>query len=266
MSIVLSDIFVYPVKALAGITQSQAEVRPRGLASDRRWVIVRPDGQFISQRSHPRLALITTRLTTSGVELCAPDRQPMEILVPQDGPRRPVQIWQDHVSALSGNPEAESWLQEFLGEPCHLAWMDPLCQRPTKTDPEFPTTEVSFADGYPCLILSEASLTDLNERLATPLTMDRFRPNLVVSGCEAYAEDTWTTLTMGEVRFRAISPCARCSVTTIDQATGVSMAPEPLQTLATYRQVEKGVIFGVNLVVEKPGRIQMGDSVEVELG
>ncbi len=264
MSIVLSGIFVYPVKALGGISQAEAEVRPRGLAADRRWVIVRPDGQFISQRTHPRLALVAVRVCAGGLTLHAKGQSSLFLAPPSQIRRRPVRIWDDDVAAAAADPAADQWLSTFLGEQCHLAWMDAECHRPVNPQNALPGEQVSFADGYPCLIISEASLADLNARLSSPLPMNRFRPNLVVSGCDAFAEDNWTRLTIGEARFRVINQCARCSVTTIDQATGHSLAPEPLRTLATYRQVGKGVMFGINLVVEQPGSIRVGDPLFTE--
>jgi len=199
-------------------------------------------------------------LTASGITLTAAGYPSIALRAPSDSQPRTVQIWDDEVTAVAGDPAVDQWLSNFLNEPCHLAWMAPTCHRPVNAEAG---NEVSFADGYPCLIISEASLADLNDRLATPLPMNRFRPNLVVSGCDAFAEDTWTSFSIGEARFRAISPCARCLVTTVAHSTGLSLAPEPLRTLATYRQVEKGVIFGINLIVEQTGRIQIDDSVQI---
>jgi uncharacterized protein YcbX len=265
MSIQLSGLFVYPVKALGGVEIQMATAQPEGLANDRRWVIVGPDGRFISQRSHPALARIKTRLQPEGLILTAAGQPPLDLRPPTGESRRTVSIWNDEVNAAAAAPAADRWLSEFLGEPCHLAWMDPLCRRPITSSGGRDGEAVSFADGYPCLVISEASLTDLNGRLSNPVPMNRFRPNLVVSGCGSFAEDTWRTMTIGDVRLRAAGPCARCAVTTVDQETGRTQAPEPLRTLATYRNTDKGAIFGANLVVEKGGNLQLGDTVRVDI-
>jgi len=265
MSIVLTGIFVYPVKALRGVSVRHAEVQPAGLTDDRRWVIVGPDGRFLSQRSHPALARISAQPRGSEVVLAAAGHPEFRLAPPVGRERRSVEIWRDQVSAAAAEPAADAWLARVLGTPCHLAWMDADCRRPLRSPVVDPAATVSFADGYPCLISSEESLADLNRRLDKPVPINRFRPNLVVAGAEAFAEDTWSRLTIGEATFIAAGPCARCAVTTVDQITGQNSGPEPLRALASYRQVEKGVIFGVNLAVERPGRVQIGDPVRPEL-
>ncbi len=263
MSIVLTGIFVYPVKALRGVSVRHAEVRPAGLADDRRWVIVGPDGRFLSQRSHPALARISAEPRGSGVVLAAAGHPDFRLAPPVGHGRRSVDIWRDQVSAAAAEPAADAWLTRVLGTPCHLAWMDADCRRPLRSPVVGPAAAVSFADGYPCLISSEESLADLNRRLDEPLPMNRFRPNLVVAGAEAFAEDTWSRLTIGQATFINAGPCVRCAVTTVDQITGQNRGPEPLRALAAYRQVENGVIFGVNLAVERPGPVQIGDLVQL---
>lgn len=263
MSIVLSGIFVYPVKALRGVSLEQAEVQPAGLAADRRWVIVGPDGQFLSQRDHPALARISAVPRGAAVVLAAAGQPDFLLLPPVGGERRSVTIWRDQVTAAAAEPAADAWLSRVLGTACHLAWMDADCRRPLHSTAAGPGATVSFADGYPCLVCSEESLADLNGRLAEPVPMNRFRPNLVVAGGDAYAEDNWTRLTIGEATFAAAGPCARCAVTTVDQTTGRPGAPEPLRTLAAYRQVGKGIIFGMNLAVERPGKVQIGNQVRL---
>lgn len=260
MSIVLADICVYPVKALRGVHLRRAVVAPQGLVDDRRWVIVDRDGQFVSQRTHPALARVAAQVSPNGLVLTAPDQPQLAVAYPTGEDRAMIRVWRDEVSAAVAAPTADRWLTHVLGESCRLVWMDAACRRPL-TGAEGASGSVSFADGYPCLLANEASLADLNERLATPVPMDRFRANLVVSGTHAFAEDDWTRLTIGEVVLRAAGPCARCTVTTVDQVSGHRTGPEPLRTLATYRQSEKGVLFGLNLVVERPGVVQVGDRV-----
>ncbi len=263
MNIVLSGIFVYPVKALRGQAREFSTVEPEGLAGDRRWLIVDPDGRFISQRSEPKLARIAARTDDGQLILTAPDRPDLTVVPPDGRQRQIVTVWRDEVSAATADPHASRWLSDFLGRRCHLVWMDDACRRPISGSGGRDGEQVSFADGYPCLVVSEASLADLNGRLTAVVPMDRFRPNLVVSGCAPFAEDTWARLAIGEAVFRNAGPCARCSVTTVDQQSGRRLAPEPLRTLGAYRRTEKGVIFGVNLVVEKPGRIACGDAIHL---
>lgn len=259
MSIVLEAIYVYPVKALRGVHLQRAEVRPEGLADDRRWVIVGPDGRFISQRSHPILARIGAQVRPRGLILTAPDQPPLPVDRPAGGDRIAVQVWRDEVSAAAA-PAADRWLTQVLGERCRLAWMDSACRRPLTGT----AGNVSFADGYPCLLANKASLADLNARLNSPVPMNRFRANLVVSGAPAFAEDAWSRVTIGQAILRSAGGCARCQVTTVDQDSGRTDGPEPLRTLATYRQRDGGVVFGQNLVVERPGWLQIGDRVEID--
>ena len=235
----------------------------KGLRHDRRWVIVDNEGKFISQRTHPRMALISGFFDGHSLALTAPGQDPLELEVPEGKSRIAVAVWRDQVDAASADPEADRWLSHYLDHPCRLAFMDDACSRPISSPGGLPGETVSFADGYPCLLISNASLADLNGRLADPLPMDRFRPNLVVDGCEAFAEDRWRKMAVGKTVFRFAGRCPRCSVTTVNQASGQRHSEEPLRTLATYRQRESGVVFGVNLVPEKTGLIALGDQVTV---
>jgi uncharacterized protein YcbX len=263
MDIRLSAIHLYPVKSIRGIVASRAELEPDGLRHDRRWVIVDDQGKFISQRTHPDLALITGSFDGNRLALSAPGRNPLELEVPDGNRRIDVTVWRDHLDAAAADPRADRWLSDFLDHPCRLAFMDEACRRPISSAGGRPGETVSFADGYPCLLISTASLADLNARLADPLPMDRFRPNLVVTGCEAYAEDGWRKIAIGQTVFRFAGLCPRCSVTTVDQTSGLRSSEEPLRTLVTYRQRESGVVFGVNLVPEQTGEITVGDQVTV---
>ncbi len=266
MSIQLSGICVYPVKALAAVAVTEAVVQPEGLTGDRRWVIIDANGNFLSQRQHGSLARIQQDQQPTGLTLTADGFPPLELAPPYANNRRTVRIWSDEVNAAAAPPEADRWLSEYLSEPVHLAWMDSACHRPITSSGGQPGESVSFADGYPCLIVSEASLADLNGRLERPVPMNRFRPNLIISGCDSFAEDSWSHLTIGGVRFRNAGPCARCSVPTVNQISGEIDGPEPLRTLATFRQHEKGIIFGTNLVAKNGGTIRVGDRVEPQRG
>ena len=263
MVIRLSAIHLYPVKGIRGVTATRAHVESEGLRHDRRWMIVDDEGHFLSQRSHPALALLAGRFNGHHLELTAPGQAPLSLDTPDGTQRIAVTVWRDRVDAAAAGNQGDAWISRYLGNKCRMAYMDDSCSRSITSSQGRPGESVSFADGYPFLLVSYASLADLNSRLDTPLPMDRFRPNLVVAGCEAFAEDGWRKLAVGEAVFRFAGLCARCSVTTVDQKSGIRASKEPLRTLATYRQGEGGVVFGVNLVPEKTGVIAIGDRVRV---
>lgn len=259
----LSSIHVYPVKGAAGISISEAEVDAFGLRFDRRWMWVREDGRFISQRSHRRMALVETGLENGSLVLRAPAMEPLHLplgaLDEECSGEEPVVIWNDQVSAVSASPEAHKWISTFLEEPIRMVFIPQNEVR--STDPDYAQGyRVGFADGYPFLMVSEASLAELNGRLEAPVPMDRFRPNLVVAGGEAFQEDQWGPVTVGEVPFRGVKLCGRCKVTTVDQRTA-EQGVEPLQTLATYRTAGGKVVFGQNLVQLETGMVRVGDAV-----
>ena len=263
MPITLSELHIYPVKSLGGIALKEASVAERGLEHDRRWMVVDPSGQFLTQREHPKMATVWVDLDADSLSLAAPDRDTID--VPFDSAAAPalrVQVWSSEVDARAVSSEADMWLSDHLGTPCRLVHMPDTTRR--ACNPEFAGADhvVSFADGYPFLVTNEASLADLNRRAGTNLPMNRFRSNLVVRGAQAWAEDNWKEFTIGEVRFKAAKPCGRCQVTTTDQATGEVRGPEPLATLATFRDSEFGVRFGMNLVALGSGTLRVGDPVE----
>lgn len=266
MSFALTNIVIYPVKSCRGIPLRSARAEERGLRRDRCWMLVDEASCFLSQRSHPRLALVDVVLADDQVKLSAPSLS--DILLPAAGGETlEVRVWQDSVTAARVSPAADTWLSDFLQTPCRLVYLPDAVRRPV--DPTYARGDehVSFADGFPYLLCAEESLADLNARLsasgATPLTMDRFRPNLVVGGSEAYAEDGWQKLRIGAVTFRVVKPCARCIVTTVDQRTG-ERGEEPLRTLAGYRRRDDDrVLFGMNLVAENEGELSVGDAVEI---
>jgi len=263
MDIRLSAIHLYPVKGIRGISADRAMVEKIGLRNDRRWVVVDRDGKFLSQRSHPQLARVAGKFTDPGLELTAPGQPILRLDTPGQASRVKITVWRDHMEAAAADPGAVDWFSNYLGHPCRLAYMDDVCHRPISSPQAKPGDSVSFADGYPCLLVSTASLADLNGRLDIPLPMDRFRPNLVVEGCDPFAEDTWRKFSLGDVVFRFAGLCARCSVTTVDQESGVGKSNEPLRTLAGYRQNEKGAVFGVNLIPEVTGAVSIGDKLTI---
>jgi uncharacterized protein YcbX len=262
----LASIHFYPLKAAKGLGPASAVVEPWGLAGDRRWLIVDTDGRFVSQREHAKLALLTVTPTEGGVTLSAADHLDLAVAVPDRGPLLDVTVWRSTVAATPAGTDADTWLSAFLDTDVRLVYLDDPTRRPV--DPHFgrPEDRVSFADGYPVLLTSTASLSALNGWLAetgdSPLPMNRFRPNVVVDGFAPWAEDNWTLLRIGEVTFRSVKPCGRCVVTTTDQDTAVR-GRQPLAALTQHRRVDQDVLFGQNLIPDGRGTIRVGDPVEV---
>ncbi|MDT0498755.1 MOSC domain-containing protein [Algiphilus sp. W345] len=261
----LSGLYIYPVKSCAAVSVQQVGVEPRGLAGDRRWMIVDATGHFITGREQPRLTLIHAHRVESGLTLSAPGQPEIVVARPDSAAARaPVVVWHSEVQALPAAPEASEWISRFLGRPARLAYQDAAAQRLIGSSRVHPDDEVSFADAYPMLLISEASLAGLNHRIGRELSMLRFRPNLVVSGTSAHAEDEWKRVRIGAVEFDVVKPCARCKFTTIDPETAErDPRGEPLRTLATYRRVGSEVMFGQNLVARSGGGLRIGDTVEV---
>jgi uncharacterized protein YcbX len=263
----ISSIHHYPVKSMRGITLSEAAFDARGIVHDRAFLVVDADDVFITQRGHARMALFAVDVMGGTLTLRGPGRAPLAIPIVHDGPRRPTQIWRDTVLAVDQGDAAAAWLSAGLEMPVRLVRMADDFAR--TLDPKFatrPTDQTGFADGYPALVISEGSLDALNERLiargSEPLPMNRFRPNIVVSGAAPFAEDGWKRIRIGDMIFDLVKPCARCEVTTTDQDTA-EKGLEPLATLATFRKVNGKVMFGMNAIHDGPGVIRVGDEVVV---
>ena len=280
----LSGLFLYPVKSLAGISVPSATLDGHGLVGDRRFLVIDDTGRFLTQRTLPRMALIQTALDATHLTLSvspslrlsfSPSSSPFsEIRVPRasdpTAPLRTVSVWKsENLLAEDCGDEAANFLSSFLARPCRLVRQGPAFHRPILKPTALPGDVVSFADGYPLLVINESSLADLNDRLiargAEALPMDRFRPNLVIADAPAYTEDTWPRIKINDAILRAGGPCARCSMTTVDQATGALDGPEPLRTLAAYRRDpgdSTNVNFGQNLIPEtKSATLRVGDTV-----
>jgi uncharacterized protein YcbX len=262
---VIDALWIYPVKALRGYAQPRADVAIWGLDGDRRWMVVAPDGGFLTQRERPAMARITAISDAQGLRLGMDGMPEIRIaLPPPTAERREVRIWRDHVPALDAGPAAAHWLSSALGLACGLVHLDN--PRARAIDPAFarPGDRTAFGDGFPVLLANAASLDALNEALPQPIDMNRFRPNLVITGAAPWAEDRWRRIRIGEVAFRVAKPCARCAVTTVDQVTGERAdKTEPLRTLGRIRRAAGGVMFGQNLIPDGPGRIDIGDPVEI---
>ena len=269
MEITVAALNVYPVKGLKGIALAEARCTSRGIEHDRRWMVVDREGEALTQRDLPKMATVWTDLDPGVLSLSAPDRD--SVVVPIE-PERPatlkVRVWGNVCDAVSVGGEADEWLSDYLGDDCRLVYMPERSHRYSNRDYAGEGREVGFADGYAYLLTGEASLADLNAKLAAKahpaLPMNRFRPNLVVRGSAAFDEDGWKRVRIGPVELGAVKRCGRCQVTTTDQATGDVRGPEPLATLSAYRDhPEFGPTFGMNLVTLTPGVVRVGDSVEV---
>ncbi|MFG3496378.1 MOSC domain-containing protein [Streptomyces sp. NPDC047928] len=268
---VLSSLHVHPVKALGGYAPARAAVEPWGLAGDRRWMLVDTAGRAVTQRQRPRLALVSAApLPDGGVRLSTPGRAAVSVAVPTPPVTIPVDVFGTKIEAVPAHGEADAWLGEHLGTEVRLVHLDdPATRRPIDPDFALPGETVSFADGYPLLVTTVASLEALNSLIARgdrpdegPLPMNRFRPNVVVDGTEPWAEDRWTRIAIGEVVFRVAKPCGRCVVTTTDQRTA-ARGKEPLRTLTRHRRFGNQLVFGQNLVPEGTGTLALGDPVRV---
>jgi uncharacterized protein YcbX len=235
-----------------------------GLEGDRRMMAVTPEGRFLTQRERPRLALVTPTLAGETLSLSAPGADGVTLPILKSGLTVPVDIWRSKgVQAVDQGETAAEWLSDWLGTPARLVRIAEGYLR--RLDEKYAVNvddHTGFADGFPILIASEGSLADLNSRLETPLPMDRFRPNLVVRGCEPFAEDTWSRVRIGDVEMAVVKPCARCVVTTIDKGT-LERSKEPLKTLASYRRQGSGVMFGQNVIPLNEGRLRLGMNVEI---
>jgi uncharacterized protein YcbX len=262
----LTEINIYPVKSLAGISLETARVEDRGLALDRRWMLVDAARTVITQREVPAMA--TVRLTVNGQGIVAAmNGDSIDIPgEPAGDEAGRVKVWGSSVKAAFYDAEVDRWFTERLGVECRLVRMMEWSKRavnPIYAVRKF-DDEVSFADGYPFMMIGRSSLDDLNSRLSEPLPMNRFRPNFVVSGAEPFAEDGWKKIRIGETVFHIVKPCERCAITTVDQEKGEKDGPEPLKTLNSYRNRKGKLLFGQNLIAEKAGgKVSVGDEVEV---
>jgi uncharacterized protein YcbX len=276
----VTELVLYPIKSCAGVSVSEAQCGVSGLSAngvhDREWMLVTPGGQFLTQREYPRMALITPRVEGDALLVEAPGMPPLQLPLAHDAGAAsiPVQIWDDQVSAADCGDAAASWFTQAIGSDCRLVRFKPGVHRPTSTKwTGGAPSETRFADGYPILLIGQASLDDLNTKLKQAsretLPMNRFRPNLVVDGLEAFEEDFVASLATGELTLRPVKPCARCPIPSIDQATG-SLGPDPLDILQAYRanpRMEGAVCMGMNCIVtEGAGQtLRVGQNLDVSI-
>lgn len=285
----VSEINIYPIKSLKGIGLPSATVYKRGLECDRCWVVVDATGKFLTQRELPRMATIAVERNGGGLNVSANGSGTLAIEPLGDGPRVETAVWDRSGQAITYDIDTNEWFSDALGTAVELRYMPEDAGRPVKSIGSKDTDRTGFADAYPLLLANEASMEDLNRRIEEAdmhagrlpavrrLPINRFRPNIVISGAEAWAEDGWTKIRVGKAVFRVVKPSDRCVVTTTDQVTG-ERGKEPLKTLATFRMSKdvfparyeswglpaNSVLFGENLIPDTPGAtINVGDAVEV---
>ncbi len=278
----LTELTLYPIKSCAGIALTEATLTEAGLMSEqiynREWMVVDLQGDFLTQREHPKMATIVPRIRAETLELRAPGMLQLDIPLglphPDDARTIPVRVWDDTLEALDCDDITAAWFSNALGVPCRLVRFHPDARRIANLGwtggVEAPTL---FADGFPLLVISQASLDDLNRKLQTqgrgPLPMNRFRPSLVIDGVEAFEEDFAASIRIGAARIKPVKPCPRCPIPSVDQTTGAT-GPDPLDILRTYRvnpKLDGGIAFGMNaIVLEGAGQVlRVGQEVEVEL-
>lgn len=262
----LQSLHIYPIKSAAGITLSTSWVDDLGLSFDRRFVLTEPNGQFITARTQPTLCLINVNVTEHGLILTAPGMPALHVHYQElSKTYQQVRVWKDDIQAQYGNEKYDLWFSQYLQYPCKLHYFGEQSKRPVKNSHK----QVAFADGYPLLLISQASLDDLNHKIshqsAHKVSMSQFRPNIVINNCDAFAEDTWRHIRIGEVEFEVTKPCSRCIFTTVNPENAEKSAKqEPLTTLKGYRQVANGdVMFGQNLIALNQGSIKQNDEVVI---
>lgn len=269
--ITISALYTYPVKSCGALVHEAHALDARGLRYDRHWMVVTPDGLFLTARDVPRLLLVQPEITHDALQLHMTGQPPLQVPLEQDprGQRRMVEVWGDRVRAVDAGDEAAAWFSVVVGRPVRLVSIADDFSRIVDNDYVSQPTETAFSDGYPLLLISEASLEALNERLVAkgeaPVPMSRFRPNVVVRGTAPFEEDMWRQVMLGDVPFDVVKPCKRCVITTIDPQTGEAPNPkEPLATLSEFRRWRGGAIFGQNVVHRGFGVLRVGQPVMVK--
>jgi uncharacterized protein len=261
----LSGLAIYPVKSIQGITLQSSRVDDAGLCGDRRYTLVTPNGELVTGRTHPQLTLVTAKALVDNSWLLSHPNMPTTLIL--DLTQHPqhyteIVIWENIVNAQRTSDETDIWFSQIAGEAVHLMHFGEQSRRFTKRRPDVP---MGFADGYPFLLTTEASLSELNRTCTQQIQMAQFRPNLVIHGNSPFEEDSWKRIRIGEVEFENIKPCIRCIFTTLHPPTAERIPKgEPLKTLGKFRLLDgKGVTFGVNLIALNTGTIHIGDNVEV---
>ena len=263
----LSALYRFPLKSGKGESLPQARLDKLGLEGDRRWMLVdEASGRFLTQRADPKMSQLSALWNaTGGLTLSAQGFEALDVAVPDpDTDLRGVTIWRDTLRVPDAGDAAADWLSRFVEKPVRLVHVPLPRARTTEAGYGRDDDQVAFADGYPLLLIGQASLDDISHKVGRPLDMLRFRPNLVIEGSEAFAEDGWKRIRIGDVEFRVVKSCSRCILTTVDPQTGVrDEQREPLATLMTYRKQENGTMFGQNLVNDGNGVLEVGMPVTI---
>ena len=260
----LTEINIYPVKSLGGVSLPYSFVEERGLKYDRRWMLVYENGSFFTQRDHPQMALLQASIQNDVLHISHSQSTANELIIPPvpDGsPELEVTVWDDKCTARTYSQKIDDWFTEVLGFKCRLVFMSDEIKREVNTK-YARNKSVSFADAYPFLIIGEESLNELNYRMGKALPMSRFRTNFVFSGGKPFDEDGWQKIRIGNIEFDVVKPCARCVITTVNHITG-EKEKEPLLTLSKFRKVKGNILFGQNMVTDDRGKIELGTQIEV---
>lgn len=261
----VSELFIYPIKSLGGISVSAAKISERGFDLDRRWMLVDENNRFITQREVPSMALLQVELIPEGLKVYHKQSSDLTInipFLPEVNEEVNVEIFEDNCTAIFVSEIADEWFSQMLSVRCRLVYMPDSTKRSVDKNYAYHNEVTSFSDGYPTLIIGQSSLDDLNNRLPEPLPINRFRPNIVFTGGVPYEEDMMMQFTINSVNFFGVKLCARCTIPTVNQ-NDASKSAEPLRTLASYRQKNNKVYFGQNLLHRDTGFIHVGDTIEV---
>jgi len=265
----ITELYIYPVKSLAGINLKKSELSKLGLQNDRRWLIVDKNGLFMSQRTTAKMATIKTKIYDNQLTLSYNGE---DILIPNTSKQNPnisVTVWKDSLDAQHVSDKVDKWLTNILDQPCHLVYMPKNSQRQIDTNFAQDKQYVSFADAFPLLLVSQASIDDLNNRLEKPANINRFRPNIVVDGIKAFEEDSWKEFSINSIDYLVAKPCSRCLMPSINQQTGKQDNIKLLSVLNKYRKFGRKIKFGVNILYKDPAKvnnhyIRVGDTINLK--
>lgn len=256
----LSELTIYPLKSCGEIALNQAKLSPFGLELDRRWMLIDEQGMMLTQRKHARMCLIRCSLNNGQLTVSAPGTPSLDIQITDNITK--ATVWEDTCNAYDCGDAASNWFSAFLNTPARLVYFPDDEQRQVDLNYARPGDITAFSDGFPYLLISQASLDDLNSRLQTAVEMNRFRPNLVITGNEAFAEDQWKRIRIGTIEFSLVKPCSRCIIPSINPANA-EKTTEPVKTLASYRLCENKIFFGQNVIAHGSGLLEVGMPVEI---
>ena len=260
--ILVSNLSIYPVKSCREVKQNSTLIEKFGLKNDRRWMVVDENGVMLTQRKIAKMCLIQPELKKNGLTLSTESMDNLYVETPSSSKKCNVKVWADHCQAFDAGDDAASWLSHVLSTKCRLVYFPDNEFRQVDLDYANEGDKTAFSDGFPLLLISQASLDDLNQRLSIPIKMNRFRPNIIVEGCEPFAEDSWKKIRIGEVTYRIVKPCSRCVIPNINIETA-EREDEPTKTLNRYRKRENKIFFGQNVIANETGLIDVGMTVKV---